>query len=88
MSDVTNNDYDLSTISSGVNYLKDGYIDYAKEVITNRALPNIFDGLKPVNRRILVTLMNDSKKNKNYMKCARIVGNTKVSPSINMGDEL
>lgn len=75
MSEVVSNDYDLSTISSGVDYLKDGYIEYAKEVITNRALPNIYDGLKPVNRRILVTLMNDGKKNKNYMKCARVSGN-------------
>lgn len=66
--------YDLTTISKGVDYLKDGYIDYAKEVITNRALVDIYDGLKPVNRRILATLHND-KVVKSYMKSARISGN-------------
>ena len=66
--------YDLTTISKGVDYLKDGYIDYAKEVITNRALVDIYDGLKPVNRRILATLHND-KVVKSYMKSARIAGN-------------
>lgn len=66
--------YDLSTISSGVNYLKDGYIEYAQEVISGRALPDVHDGLKPVNRRIIVTLHND-KVVKNYMKSARIAGN-------------
>ena len=66
--------YDLSTISSGVNYLKDGYIEYAKEVICGRALVNLYDGLKPVNRRIIVTLKND--KTKGFTKSARIVGNT------------
>lgn len=66
--------YDLTTISKGVDYLKDGYIDYAKEVITNRALVDIYDGLKPVNRRILATLHND-KVTKSYMKSARIAGN-------------
>ena len=67
--------YDLSSITSGVKYLQDGYIEYCEEVISNRALPSIYDGLKPVNRRILVTLYND-KVIKNYMKCARISGNT------------
>ena len=71
MSETT---YDLSTVSSGVKYLTDGYIDYCEEVIANRALPNIYDGLKPVNRRILVTLVND-KVTKSFMKCARISGN-------------
>lgn len=66
--------YDLSTISSGIDYLKDGYIDYAKEVISGRALPDLYDGLKPVNRRILETLRT-GKVTKSFMKSARIDGN-------------
>lgn len=66
--------YDLSTISSGVDYLKDGYLEYAKEVITGRALADCYDGLKPVNRRILATLFND-KVTKAHMKSARVSGN-------------
>lgn len=66
--------YDLSSISSGVDYLKDGYLEYAKEVITGRALADCYDGLKPVNRRILVTLYND-KVTKAHMKSARVAGN-------------
>lgn len=66
--------YDLSTISSGVDYLKDGYLEYAKEVITGRALADCYDGLKPVNRRILVTLYND-KVTKAHKKSASVAGN-------------
>lgn len=61
-------------ISAGVDYLKDGYADYAREVIKNRALPSLYDGMKPVNRRILYTLYKD-KVTKNFMKSARITGN-------------
>lgn len=74
MDNVENKGYDLN-VSDGVNYITNGYIDYAMEVLTNRALPNLYDGLKPVNRRIIVTLYNDGKKNKGYIKCARIAGN-------------
>lgn len=66
--------YDLSTISSGVDYLKNGYLEYAKEVITGRALADCYDGLKPVNRRILATLQAD-KVTKTHMKSARVTGN-------------
>lgn len=62
------------SLSSGVNYLKDGYIDYAKEVIKNRALPDIYDGLKPVHRHILWTLKNG--KYRGLTKCAKIAGDT------------
>lgn len=74
MSDKEAPVYDLSTISAGVNYLKDGYIEYAQEVISGRALPDVYDGLKPVNRRILVTLRND-KITKHHAKSARVSGN-------------
>ena len=74
--DENTNHYDLESISDGVKYLQDGYIEYCEEVISNRALPNIYDGLKPVNRRILATLHKDGVlPSKNYMKCARISGN-------------
>ncbi len=56
--------------------MKRSYLDYAMSVITDRALPDIRDGLKPVHRRILYAmheLHNDS--NKQYKKSARIVGN-------------
>lgn len=65
--------YEGLKISEGVEFLKNGYVEYAEEVITGRALPSLYDGLKPVNRRILATLVND--KNKGYMKSARISGN-------------
>jgi DNA gyrase subunit A len=54
------------------------YLNYAMSVITSRALPDVRDGLKPVQRRILYTmrhelsLTNDAK----YVKCARITGDT------------
>lgn len=67
-------DYTGLQISAGVDYLKDGYADYATEVIVNRALPSLYDGMKPVNRRILYTLYKD-KVIKNYMKSMRIAGN-------------
>ena len=72
--ETTDVEYDLSTISSGVDYLKNGYIEYAQEVIVGRALANLYDGLKPVNRRIIYTLYAD-KVTKSYMKSARIAGN-------------
>ena len=74
MSEKETHAYDLSTISSGVEYLKNGYIEYAQEVISGRALPDVHDGLKPVNRRIIETLRT-GKVAKSYMKSARIAGN-------------
>lgn len=62
-------------ISSGVKYIQEGYLDYVKEVLSDRALPDIRDGLKPVHRRIVVTFKNDSKKIKGFIKCQRGAGN-------------
>ena len=59
-------------ISSGVDYIKNGYIEYAQEVITGRALPNLYDGLKPVNRRTIYTLKES--KHKGNIKSARLAG--------------
>ncbi len=57
--------------------MKSSYLDYSMSVITNRALPDIRDGLKPSNRRILVA-MNDLNLNpgKGHRKCAKISGDT------------
>ncbi len=57
--------------------MKSSYIDYSMSVITNRALPDVRDGLKPSNRRILVA-MNDLNlaPGKHYRKCAKIAGDT------------
>ena len=57
--------------------MKSSYLDYSMSVITNRALPDIRDGLKPSNRRILVA-MNDLHLNpgRPYRKCAKIAGDT------------
>lgn len=57
--------------------MKQCYIDYAMSVIVARALPDVRDGLKPVQRRILYS-MNEMnlEPNKPYKKSARIVGDT------------
>lgn len=53
------------------------YIDYAMSVIIARALPDVRDGLKPVQRRTLYDMMElGIKYDKPYRKCARIVGDT------------
>ena len=55
--------------------MKTSYLSYAMSVITGRALPDVRDGLKPVQRRILYSMMELSLwHNKPYKKCARIVG--------------
>lgn len=58
-----------------VNIMERSYVDYAKDVIEDRALPNVADGLKPVHRRILYGLfLLALSPDKSYKKCARIVG--------------
>ena len=53
------------------------YIDYAMSVITSRALPDVRDGLKPVQRRILYSMFElGNYPDKPHRKCARIVGDT------------
>lgn len=55
--------------------LKDSYIDYAMSVIVGRALPDVRDGLKPVQRRILYAMYEMGLfSNRPYKKSARIVG--------------
>ena len=52
------------------------YVDYAMSVITERALPDVKDGLKPVQRRILYSLSELTRSDSPHRKCARIVGDT------------
>ena len=55
--------------------MKQSYVDYAIEVITERALPDIRDGLKPVQRKSIYTLEElGITKDKPYKKAGRIVG--------------
>ncbi len=57
--------------------MKSSYLDYSMSVITARALPDVRDGLKPSNRRILIA-MNDLNlaPNRPHRKCAKIAGDT------------
>jgi DNA gyrase subunit A len=57
--------------------MKKSYLDYAMSVILSRAIPDVRDGLKPVQRRILIA-MNDLglASNRGYRKCAKICGDT------------
>src|SRR5260221_3433071 len=57
--------------------MKKSYLDYAMSVIGARGIPDVRDGLKPVQRRILVA-MNDLglASNRGYRKCAKICGDT------------
>ena len=57
--------------------MRSSFIDYAMSVLTDRALPDVRDGLKPSQRRILVA-MNDLglAPNKQHRKCAKIAGDT------------
>ena len=57
--------------------MEDYYIDYAMSVIASRALPDVRDGLKPVQRRILFSMIElNNGPDKPHRKCARIVGDT------------
>ena len=57
--------------------METSYIDYAMSVIASRALPDVRDGLKPVQRRILYAMIElNNGPDKPHRKCARIVGDT------------
>ena len=58
-----------------VETMRKAYIDYAMSVITDRALPNVRDGMKPVHRRIIFAMHKNSlTASAKFMKCARVVG--------------
>ncbi|MCX8031101.1 MAG: DNA gyrase subunit A, partial [Thermodesulfovibrionales bacterium] len=55
--------------------MKVSYLDYAMSVIIGRALPDVRDGMKPVQRRILYAMYREGLlSNKKYSKCAGVVG--------------
>ena len=57
--------------------METSYIDYAMSVIVSRALPDVRDGLKPVQRRVLWSMIElNNGPDKPHRKCARIVGDT------------
>lgn len=57
--------------------METSYIDYAMSVIAARALPDVRDGLKPVQRRVLYSMIElNNGPDKPHRKCARIVGDT------------
>ena len=57
--------------------MEESYIDFAMSVISQRALPDVRDGLKPVQRRVLYSMIElNNGPDKPHRKCARIVGDT------------
>ena len=57
--------------------MKESYIEYAMSVIASRALPDVRDGLNPVQRRVLYSMIElNNGPDKPHRKCARIVGDT------------
>ena len=57
--------------------MEKSYIEYAMSVIASRALPDVRDGLKPVQRRVLYSMIElNNGPDKPHRKCARIVGDT------------
>ena len=61
--------------------MEESYIDYAMSVIAARALPDVRDGLKPVQRRVLYSMIElNNGPDKPHRKCARIV----VIPWVNI----
>ena len=55
--------------------MREAYLDYAMSVIVSRALPDVRDGLKPVQRRVLYAMYDQGmRSNSPYRKSARVVG--------------
>ena len=56
--------------------MRRSYLDYSMSVIIGRALPDVRDGLKPVQRRILYAMWSDlhATSDSRYIKCAAVVG--------------
>ena len=72
------NNYTHGTIERRniVDEMKESFIDYSMSVITARALPDVRDGLKPVHRRILYSMLKTNMTpDKPHRKSAHIVGN-------------
>lgn len=72
---TTETDFGKVRHTSIVNEMEKSYLDYAMSVIVSRALPDVRDGLKPVQRRILYSMYKSGiHHSSGYKKCARIVG--------------
>ena len=68
-------DTDKITVSDIADVMKTSYIDYSMSVIVARALPDVRDGLKPVQRRVLYAMLREGlMHNKPFDKCAGVVG--------------
>ncbi len=75
--DNMQNNEDKIINSEYADVMQQNYIDYAMSVIVARALPDVRDGLKPVQRRVLYDMGElGTKSTLPYRKCARIVGDT------------
>lgn len=60
-----------------VSQVKDDYLAYSMAVLVGRAIPDLYDGLKPVQRRVLQTMLEEGlHPDKRYVKCARVTGLT------------
>ncbi len=73
--------YGMVKTQSLVTEMQSSYLDYAMSVIVARALPDVRDGLKPVHRRILYAMWNDTgvRPGQKYRKSAAIVGDVMKS---------
>ena len=68
---------DNITPVSVVEELQKSYLDYSLAVIIGRAIPNLYDGLKPAQRRVLTAMKwLNLKPESKFMKCARVTGET------------
>jgi DNA gyrase subunit A len=73
--DFFENKTGLNDDLSYIDEIKESFIDYEMSVITSRALPDIRDGLKPVQRRLLYAMAKEGLySDKKFSKCAGIVG--------------
>ena len=73
--DVTTRPSDNDSVVQLHQAAQDRYLNYALSVITSRALPDVRDGLKPVQRRILYAMHDlGMRPNSGYKKSARLVG--------------
>ncbi|MDR2435783.1 MAG: DNA gyrase subunit A [Puniceicoccales bacterium] len=68
-------DHDKTEVSNITDVMKSAYIDYSMSVIVSRALPDVRDGLKPVQRRILYAMLREGLLySRPFDKCAGVVG--------------
>jgi DNA gyrase subunit A len=68
-------EHDKIMVVDIVNEMQKSYIDYSMSVITDRALPDVRDGLKPVHRRVLYSMYESGfTSSAKFVKSARIVG--------------